>query len=358
MLKIFKQKNMGAGWLYFYVHFVTEVICFYCLTRQTGYSAFNWAFPFLYDCIAFVPQSVIGALSDKYSGLKLGTAGVILMSISALMFRFAGGISPYISLAVLCIGNMFVHVNGAKVTLVCSEGKLSHSAIFVSGGAFGLITGRVLAWNGVPYIFVILLCLSAIPFTLLAELYLNNYDKKDIPCEKFNYANPKLHPALIILIAFFVVIVRGYMGYGIPTSWKKTVLQTVMLYFSMGIGKLLGGISADCFGVRKTAIFSALAAVPFLLAGDKIMVLSLIGIMFFSMTMSITLALLVSVLKKNPGIAFGWTTLGLFIGTVPIFFVKITTFRTSCIVILLLTLVSVAALGAAIRKDGETDERI
>lgn len=54
------------------------------------------------------------------------------------------------------------------------------------------------------------------------------------------------------------------------------------------------------------------------------MIISLIGVMFFSMTMSITLAILVSVLKRNPGLAFGLTTIGLFLGTVPIFFVKIT----------------------------------
>ena len=72
------------------------------------------------------------------------------------------------------------------------------------------------------------------------------------------------------------------------------------------------------------AVISTLAAIPFLYFGENIMIISLIGVMFFSMTMSITLAILVSVLKKAPGLAFGLTTIGLFLGTVPIFFVKIT----------------------------------
>ncbi len=54
------------------------------------------------------------------------------------------------------------------------------------------------------------------------------------------------------------------------------------------------------------------------------MMISLIGVMFFSMTMAITLGIVVSVLKEHPGFAFGFTTIGLFLGTAPIFFIKIT----------------------------------
>ena len=53
------------------------------------------------------------------------------------------------------------------------------------------------------------------------------------------------------------------------------------------------------------------------------MIISLLGVMMFSMTMPITLAILVSVLKNRPGLAFGLTTIGLFLGTAPIFFIKI-----------------------------------
>ncbi len=91
----------------------------------------------------------------------------------------------------------------------------------------------------------------------------------------------------------------------------------------MGIGKALGGILSDIFGVRKISLISTLLAIPFLCFGDELMMVSLIGVMFFSMTMAITLGILVSVLKKSPGVAFGFTTIGLFLGTAPIFFVKI-----------------------------------
>ena len=143
------------------------------------------------------------------------------------------------------------------------------------------------------------------------------------------------------------------MGYGIPTSWNKTAVQTVMLYVTMGIGKLSGGILADIFGIKKVALFSAAAALPFLFTGDNIMAVSLIGVMLFSMTMSVTLAILVSVLKNAPGLAFGLTTIGLFLGSVPIFFFKFTTVKANCTVIAILTVFCLIAMQIIIRKDEE-----
>lgn len=84
---------------------------------------------------------------------------------------------------------------------------------------------------------VLLLNLSMIPFILLAERYRTKVDKNDLPCENFNYANPKVASSVIIIFAVLVVMIRGYMGYGIPTSWNKTVLQMVILYFTMGVRK-------------------------------------------------------------------------------------------------------------------------
>lgn len=358
LIKTLKSENIAVGWLYFYTHFVTEVICFFCLSKQLGDSGFVWVFPLVYDTLAFVPQFLIGRLSDKYPKICFGIIGLILMALSGLMFWLLPSLSPFIALVILCLGNVCVHINGAEVTLRCSDGHLSHSAIFVGGGSFGVITGRLLASISVPYFFVILLVLTGIPFALLAETYRKKADAKtDFPCEKFCCVNPKIPPVVIVLLALFIVIVRGYMGYGIPTTWKKTMLQSVILYFAMGIGKALGGIFADAFGVKKTAIISASAALPFLLAGDNKMLISLAGVMLFSMTMSITLAMLVSVFRHSPGLAFGWTTIGLFIGTLPIFFFKFTTTAANCIMITVFTVLSVAAMFIAIRKDGNADEQ-
>lgn len=345
---VLTQKNIGAGYLYFYIHFVVEVICFYTLAKLLGDSIFLWIAPFMYDAFAFVPQSLIGYISDKYPKINIGIIGTILLLIGLITCNLH--ILGYIPLIILCLGNACLHVSGAETTLRASDGKLSHSAIFVAGGSFGVITGKLLGTLNFSYLFLVLLGLTMIPFILLADEYRKEADKQKQPCKNFNYINKKINPFIIILLAVFVVIVRGYMGYGIPTSWNKTVFQTILLYFAMGTGKALGGILSDWIGIRKTAAISILLALPFLLFGDDLMLISLIGVLMFSMTMSITLAILVSVLKNKPGLAFGLTTIGLFLGTVPIFFIKLSKLY-NCIVIGVFSIICIIIMLNILRKD-------
>ncbi len=338
------EENIATGYLYFYVHFIVEVICFYHLSKISN-SPIVWLVPFLYDAFAFVPQSLIGRFSDKYRKVNVSLIGVALLFIGLLLYCLS--VSKFISLFVICFGNCFLHVGGAETTLRTSKGKLAHSAIFVAGGSFGVITGRLLAKTGLNPYYLLPVILTMIPFILLADSYV----MEDSNCKNFNYVKSGLSPGIVILIAVVVVIVRGYMGYGIPTSWNKTILQNVYLFFIMGFGKALGGILSDAFGIRKVAILSTLLAIPFLIIGDNLMFVSLIGVMFFSMTMAITLGILVSKLKETPGLAFGLTTIGLFLGTAPIFFVKITSSLANILMIVILSIMCSIALGYILRGD-------
>lgn len=353
MKKIFqtlKLKNIACGYLYFYIHFVTEVACFYFLSKVTNNSNFIWLVPLIYDGFAFVPQSIFGFINDKHPKIIFSIYGIVLM-ILAYLLNFCTSINLFVSLIILCIGNAFIHVNGAETTLKASDGKLSHSAIFVSGGSFGVVTGKLLATTFVPFWAIIPLCFTAFPFILLAE----SYKSEKSNTNNFDYAVSK-KPMFVILLAVLVVIVRGYVGYGIPTSWNKTIPQLILFYFIMGIGKALGGILSDAIGIRKVAVISTIVAIPFLCFGDNIMIVSIIGIMMFSMTMAITLAILVSVLKKAPGLAFGLTTIGLFLGTAPIFFIKITSFALNIGLIITMSILCCIILLAILKKEGKKDE--
>lgn len=81
------------------------------------------------------------------------------------------------------------------------------------------------------------------------------------------------------------------------------------------------------------------------------MLVSLIGVMFFSMTMAITLGILVSVLPRTPGLAFGFTTIGLFLGTAPIFFVKMVDQRINIAMIVVMSLVCMWILLKILKKE-------
>jgi len=348
IIETLKCKNIGAGYLYFYIHYVTEVISFFVMSRIIGNDAFLWMCPFLYDSLAFVPQSLIGYISDKYPKINIGLIGVILLIFGLISFSIKLFPGKYIEIIFLCLGNACIHINGAEVTLRSSHGKLSHSAIFVSGGSFGVITGKVLARSHVSPVVIALFGLTMIPFIMLAEYY--RKESNDM-CKDFNYHSTKIKPQIVVLLAVFIVVIRGYMGYGLPTSWNKTTIQTILLFCTMGVGKALDGILSDSFGIKKVAISSMLLALPFLLIGNNLMLVSLIGVLLFSMTMSITLGLLVSILKETPGLAFGLTTIGLFLGTVPIFFFKITSTFVNGIIIIILTTICVIIASQIIRKD-------
>lgn len=348
------SKNIIVGYLYFYVHFITEVICFFVLKRVVGDSIVLWVSPVLFDMLAFVPQSLIGYVNDLHPKIKSGVIGSILMIVGVIDFTTGIIGLKYSAIVIIGIANAFLHVAGAEATLKSSNGMMSNAAIFVSGGSFGVVTGKILGASNMPMNLLIILALTMIPFSLLADSYVDYSDKN--PCKNYNYANKNVSPLIIVLLATFVVIIRGYMGYGIPTSWNKTLFQTILLFCFMGIGKALGGILIDLIGMKKTAIFSVIAALPFLIVGDNLMVVSLIGVLFFSMTMAVTLGLLVSVLKNKPGLAFGYTTIGLFLGSIPIFFFRITSTIVNIGIILILSILCIFALNLIISKDGGVND--
>ena len=340
-----KNNGLKTGYLYFYVHFIVEVVCFFYLSRVTNNSMIVWLVPFIYDGVAFVPQSIIGYISDKYPKINMGLIGVILLVISYLIYGLTN-LPIYLSLIMLAIGNACLHISGAEDALKSSGGKLSPAAIFVAGGSFGVVSGKLLAKVGLNPLILIPFILTIIPFVLLSKKYIN----KNSNTNNFNYVREDLNPSIVILVAVLVVIIRGYMGYGIPTSWNKTTIQLIIFFCTMGIGKALGGILSDKFGIRKVAIASCLVAIPFLCFGDNIMIISLIGVMFFSMTMAITLGILVSELKKSPGLAFGLTTIGLFLGTAPIFFIKLN-MTYNIVVIIVASILCAIALGYVLKGD-------
>lgn len=326
------KKGYLIGILFCLIHFILEVTCFYTLAAYTSSNMFP-VIALMYDLFAFVPQGLIGAFSDKYRKVNIGAIGLVLTLFALISLKF--NLPVYVIFTLLTIGNALVHVEGAESTLRTSKGKMFPSSLFVAGGAFGIITGRLLYQNNVSVLLIMLVNVIALLITVIAYRYRKDEDYK---LEEYSYDNTKVNTTLLIILAVFVVAVRSYSSYGIPTGWNKTVLQSILLFCFMGIGKALGGLLIDKTNIKIASIVSTVLALPFLLFGNHNMYLSLIGIMLFSMTMPVTLALLVSRLKKSPGIAFGLTTIGLFVGALPAFLFTIDSLLINGIVFTILTI--------------------
>ena len=333
------SKSNRLGLLYCLIHFMLEVTSFYVITSYIN-SPLVWGLMLLYDFVAFVPQGLVGLLRDKGIRLNFAFIGSVLTALSLVLLYFNA--EAVLVVTVVSVGNCLVHLHGAEITLRSSPGKITPSAVFVSGGSFGVVTGKLLSSYSVAVPWVLgLNLLIIIPITIAEKIKTENGEDN---LSKFCYSNKKVKGAVVIALATFVVAVRAYMGYGIPTTWNKTVLQTVALYCCMGIGKALGGILTDRIGIRLTSIISTVGALPFLILGADNMMVSLIGITVFSMTMAVTLALIVSCIQKHPGVAFGFTTVGLFLGTLPFFFFRIQSALINSVIISVLTLPCVIIL--------------
>lgn len=341
-----KQNNNVLGILYFFIHFIIEITSFYIVSSYVD-TNLVWILALMYDFFAFVPQGIFGYLKDKGIKTNFAIIGMILSTLSLILLYF--NLNAILVILVLSIGNCMIHIQGAETTLRTSNGKMAPSAIFVSGGSFGVITGKILAMYNVPIPFIIIINLLMLIPIAICNKYVYLIDDKNL--EKYNFANKNINSKVIITLAVFVVIVRAYMGYGIPTTWNKTLIQTILLYCSMGIGKAMGGILIDSIGIKKTALLSTIGSLPFLLFGNNVMAISLIGIMMFSMTMAVTLGLIVSEIKKYPGVAFGFTTLGLFLGSLPVFVFRINSILINCLMVTILTVASVIVLSVICRKE-------
>lgn len=326
-----KYKSISPGIKYFIVHACVETVCFYLLRVRyplmlAGFIAFT------FDFFAFLPQGIIGTIIERFKKIPYETIGVLLMAGSIFLVMAEEWPVHVAGYVVLGLGNAILHECGAIATVTESEGKIFPSALFVSGGGVGIVIGQTM---GISQVSAWYLLIPLIICEICVLLTKKSVRKGEYP--RFDVVSHKYSGGVILAVAFLVTAVRSYLGYAIPISWNKGLWQTIMLFGFMGLGKALGGWFVDRFGARKVAEFSTLVAVPFLVCGDKLMVVSIIGVFFFSMTMSVTFAMCLSILKNAPGMAFGITTAALFTGLVPAFFVRFG-FVTNVILIVIMSI--------------------
>ena len=333
------KNGYKTAWMYFGIHLLVEIVCFQILYSYFRNIPMASLMALSFDFFAFVPQGLFGVLMDRYKKLNLGLVGAGFMFCSTLIFLLELESLYTLGLILVAIGNAIIHAAGAIATTSVSHGKLAHVAIFVGGGSFGVITGQTLGTYQTPIVIASLLCIAIGVLIQMSNKYWLT-DKRTIP--EFTLSKKSVNSWVIILVAFMVVIVRSYIGYAIPISWKKELWQSFLLFFIMGLGKIMGGILSDKFGAKKIGVASTLLCIPFLLIGNNNMVISILGVFMFSLTMSISFGTLLSEIQGEPGLAFGVTTIGLFVGVIPTFFFTIPSYINA---ILIITLSIACAIG-------------
>lgn len=309
-----KNRGLLLGTVYFIIHLLVEVICFSFLGRKVGVTG-ALLLTILFDFLAFVPQGLIGVLNAVRKKLDIGTMGVLLMLGGILIWSDTAAWRVFLGIALIALGNAFLHECGAVATVVNGEGKLFPGALFVAGGSFGVVTGKFLSGNAA----IIPICLISLTVIEILVLLTNRYWLyEDVQYPEYHLVRPEVNADMVIFSVVLITAVRSFLAYAIPISWNKEWWQSFLLFFLMGMGKAVGGWCSDRFGARETGVVSSLLSIPFLVWGDKMMVVSIVGVFLFSMTMSITFGMALSVPGMWPGVAFGVTTIGLFLGLMPV----------------------------------------
>ncbi len=252
----------------------------------------------IYNFCAFALQMPLGIIIDgKFPPLKTASLGIFLTVIAWLFTNYS-----ILSLFIAGVGNALFHLGGGLAVMNRTT-KASPLGVFIAPGALGIFMGALLNNNWkIP----ILLILSIFTFFLWVK------KESTLPTLKMSITIKYRH--LVIISLFFVVVMRGFIGTLQTFPWKTQ--WSLIFVIAVVAGKMIGGFLSDKFGAQLTGCISILiASICFFVSDNPI--LGITGVLFFQMTMPITLWAITQILSK--GFGFGLLTFGLFIGSIPTF---------------------------------------
>ncbi len=343
-------RNLRSLIAYSISHFCVDFSCFFILFSMNGavQDKAEIAYAFLiYNIIAFGTQPVTGYLCDIKPGLPAGLIGCIAVAAGVIALPFY-----WLSLFLCAAGNSFFHVEGGIDSLALSNGRMSRSGIFVSTGALGVLFGTM--YGKAAYTAALPLALLAASAILIALFKQTGRVKFEEV--KINVSSGRPFAAVLIL-ALVSIVVRAYVGGVLPLEWKSaSVLLSMLPGIAAFAGKAAGGFAGDLRGAKFAGTAALVLSIPLLVFGNGSPLLSFLGIMLFNMTMPITLCIVVSKFPRNPGLAFGLTTLALLCGTVPSFMFGLTGTAVLAVVAVLTALSALCVYLAAYGRKGAVYE--
>lgn len=277
------------------MHFATDGLCAYLAFAKLYPDNPVWAVLlfFGYNILAFVTQSPVGLLIDKYNKPKLFLA----ISVLSMIFGYIFSDIWLLSVILIGMGNSVFHVAGGKYVSDKSGNDISHLGIFVSTGAIGLALGqRYFSFLPMPYIFFTLL-ISSLFIMILSE------DSENRSYSEEYEAPDDSTCALLAILA--VVMIRSFVGKVASPDFALSDHLYIILAIATALGKAMGGILSKIFGIKMTTYISMIVAAACLTLGTTSVPLFIIGVFLFNFTMPITLYYANILLKGHEGFAFG-----------------------------------------------------
>ncbi len=302
------MKNKIMLTIYSLVHCIVDLSCAAYLSSKivTSFDPIRVStFIILYNCLAFITQWPLGVLfNNKNKNAYVSMVGCVLILLGYIFGKII--LLPVILIG---LGNAFFHIGGGIDVLNISNKKASKIGIYVAPGALGLFIGTSINKLKYPiWIVIVVLIISIIALYLLGKNTHTKIKQKEISILDLEFNKQ--------IIAYFIILticMRGTLGFILNYSWKSNFSLAFLLVIMVVLGKMLGGILADKFGLGKIGTISLLiSAILFIFSFDSVVV-AMISILLFNMTMPLTLILLSNYLNHY-GLAFGLNTAALCFG--------------------------------------------
>lgn len=295
---------------YAIAHMAVDAACAFLMLGVLRFNGSNTVLAMLtYNALAFVFQAPLGLLIDKVLNPKYSAVVGLVLVASAYLFYS----NNFLAITIIGIGNALFHVGGGSLVLSLENHKATFSSIFVAPGAIGLAIGSFLAhsqYNIHLMAFpIILLLLSG----LICSVNIPFFSRiKEPPVrDKTSFV------ILLILLIMIPIAVRSVIGMTFNFPWKENQHLYVTLLLTLLLGKVMGGILADKFGLMIVGVGGLLLSTPFLAFYPTIPALGIIGGVLFNFTMPVTLIALLNILPHKKGLTFGLSTVAIFIGSLP-----------------------------------------
>lgn len=327
-------------------HFLVDFACIFLVTSLLPGER-GIFFALLYNFCAFGLQFPVGIIADFFrSHLLFASVGGLLVALS---FFFVGSI-PMVACVLAGIGNSCFHIGGGVTVMHSFPKKVAPLGIFVSPGALGVFLAMACSpWRDV----FCHICPDVMFLVFLLFLYLGLHEKKRELHPGTSLKKVPVAAIAAVVLLFFAVVVRSYFGLILSFSWKTGFWLPFLFIIGVALGKALGGFFGDRFGLIPSALGSLFFSALCFLFAEGSPIFGIFGVLFFNMTMPLTLFALGEILGDAKGCAFGLTTFAIFLGTLPTLFPSLT-FRGDLLVMLALIALSalLISLGAALGLGG------
>ncbi|MDO4156012.1 MAG: hypothetical protein Q4D37_04415 [Oscillospiraceae bacterium] len=323
---------------YTILHCFVDFCCIYYMVQVVMPTCWeigmeNWLlYGVLYNFIAFAGQLPVGIFGDWLQRNSYMVAVGLLCLLSVYM-GIGFGLPLLPAVLLLGIGNACFHVGGGREAMAYRENACQPVGIFVATGAFGVFGGNWVAGHGMnwlPAMAVVLGIALLLQLILCYKTTVKNQVKQTISFhpEKGSWS------LLLAVCCILVVVLRSFAGTVFHFPWSSGWLALLMTV-GIVLGKAVGGILADRFGIRPTVLVSLSCSALLFLGANAIPVVGLLAVFLFNMTMPITLSLLGTQFPAAKGTAFGALTFAIFIGLIPSYFCNTYQFSRSWISLLL-----------------------